>query len=167
MKIVADDKIPFLKGVLEPFADVEYVPGNMITNEHVKDADALIIRTRTQCNEKLLKGPAFNSLVRLPSDTIISIHNSVKIMVLSGKMLRAAMLHRSISILHLHCSIWLIEFGFPLQDRVLGVVGVGNVGSKVVHTAEMLDMRVYLCDPPRVRRRCLWIYFTGWHIQGM
>jgi len=40
---------------------------------------------------------------------------------------------------------------FKLKDRVLGVVGVGNVGSKVVRTAELLNMRVYLNDPPRVR----------------
>jgi erythronate-4-phosphate dehydrogenase len=41
--------------------------------------------------------------------------------------------------------------GFKLEDRVLGVVGVGNVGKKVVRTAEILNMRVYLNDPPRVR----------------
>jgi erythronate-4-phosphate dehydrogenase len=41
--------------------------------------------------------------------------------------------------------------GFKLEERVLGVIGVGNVGKKVVHTAEILNMRVYLNDPPRVR----------------
>ena len=55
IKIIADDKIPFLKGVLEPYADIDYYPGNEITNDHVKDADALIVRTRTKCNEELLK----------------------------------------------------------------------------------------------------------------
>jgi erythronate-4-phosphate dehydrogenase len=42
-------------------------------------------------------------------------------------------------------------FGFSLKDRVLGVVGVGNVGTKVVMTADLMGMRVYLCDPPRAR----------------
>jgi erythronate-4-phosphate dehydrogenase len=53
--------------------------------------------------------------------------------------------------------------GFPLSHRVLGVVGVGNVGSKVVSTAEMLGMRVYLCDPPRVRNEgvCGFISLEG------
>lgn len=32
MKIVADDKIPFLKGVLEPYAEVVYLPGSSISS---------------------------------------------------------------------------------------------------------------------------------------
>ena len=30
MKIVAEDRIPFLRGVLEPFAEVVYLPGAKI-----------------------------------------------------------------------------------------------------------------------------------------
>ena len=56
MKIVADTNIPFLKGVLEPYAQVEYLDGRSINREAMLDADALIIRTRTKCNEETLKG---------------------------------------------------------------------------------------------------------------
>ena len=49
MKIVADNKIPFLKGVFEPFAQVVYLPGKEIDNAALRDADALITRTRTKC----------------------------------------------------------------------------------------------------------------------
>src|SRR5690554_4050951 len=55
MKIVADDKIPGLKGVFEPFAEVLYLPGKDIGPDDVKDADALIVRTRTACNAQLLE----------------------------------------------------------------------------------------------------------------
>ena len=58
MKIVCDDKIPFLRGVLEPYAEVVYLPGKQTTAEVVKDADAVITRTRTICNEALLKDSA-------------------------------------------------------------------------------------------------------------
>jgi len=54
MKVIADDKIPFLKGVLEPFCEVEYLPGTRITRETLKNADAILIRTRTQCDAALL-----------------------------------------------------------------------------------------------------------------
>ena len=54
IKIVADSNIPFLKGVFEPYADVVYIDGMGIGKDDVKDADALIIRTRTRCNEELL-----------------------------------------------------------------------------------------------------------------
>ena len=56
MKFVIDDKIPFIKGVLEPFAEVAYLPGGKISAADVSDADALVVRTRTCCNEALLKG---------------------------------------------------------------------------------------------------------------
>lgn len=61
MKIIADSAIPFLEGVLEPFAEVRYLPGKSITAADVRDADALIIRTRTRCDASLLE----DSRVRL------------------------------------------------------------------------------------------------------
>lgn len=56
MKIVIDDKIPYIKGAFEGLAEVVYLPGAKTTPEVVKDADAIITRTRTICNEELLKG---------------------------------------------------------------------------------------------------------------
>ncbi|TNF46631.1 MAG: erythronate-4-phosphate dehydrogenase, partial [Bacteroidetes bacterium] len=56
MKIIIDDKIPYIRGAFEKVAEVIYLPGNKTTPEVVKDADAIITRTRTICNEKLLKG---------------------------------------------------------------------------------------------------------------
>ena len=56
MKIVADKHVPFLEGVFEPYADVVYIDGRAINHDDIVDADALIIRTRTRCNEELLSG---------------------------------------------------------------------------------------------------------------
>ena len=54
MKIIIDDEIPYIKGVLEPYADVAYMKGDAISADSVKDADALMVRTWTVCDEKLL-----------------------------------------------------------------------------------------------------------------
>ena len=54
MKIVADAYIPFLKGLLDDVAQVVYLSPDNITADAVKDADALIVRTRTHCNASLL-----------------------------------------------------------------------------------------------------------------
>ena len=54
MKIIADSAIPFLKGVLEPFAEVRYLPGKAISAADVRDADALLTRTRTRCDAELV-----------------------------------------------------------------------------------------------------------------
>ena len=56
IKVVADRDIPFLKGALEAVADVVYLPGKEIDSLVLRDADALITRTRTKCNRALLEG---------------------------------------------------------------------------------------------------------------
>ena len=56
MLIVCDDKIPFLRGVFEPFSEVKYLTGSRITRDDIFDADALIVRTRTRCDRTLLEG---------------------------------------------------------------------------------------------------------------
>ena len=55
MKIIADDKIPYFKGVFEPFAEVLYLPGSKITPDDLADADVLVTRTRTTCDRALLQ----------------------------------------------------------------------------------------------------------------
>ncbi|MDR3327544.1 MAG: erythronate-4-phosphate dehydrogenase, partial [Prevotellaceae bacterium] len=54
LKIIIDDKIPYIKGAFEPVAEVVYLPGSKTTADIVRDADAIITRTRTVCNEQLL-----------------------------------------------------------------------------------------------------------------
>ena len=57
MKIVVDDKIPFIQEKLHLLADeVVALSGASISAADVRDADALIVRTRTRCDEALLKG---------------------------------------------------------------------------------------------------------------
>ena len=56
MKVVVDSAIPYLKGLLEPYFEVVYRPGQAFSKENVADADALIVRTRTKCDAELLEG---------------------------------------------------------------------------------------------------------------
>jgi erythronate-4-phosphate dehydrogenase len=151
MKIIADDKIPFLKGVLEPFADIVYVNGSEISNDHVRDADALIIRTRTRCNEKLLR----NSSVKFIGTATIGFdHIDTRYCDSRQIVWKNAPGCNSGSVMQYVASTLFSlssKMEFELKDRVLGVIGVGNVGSKIVRLAEMIGMRVYLCDPPKVR----------------
>lgn len=45
MKIVADNTVPFLKGIAEPIAEVKYLTSKEFTPENVQDADLLIVRS--------------------------------------------------------------------------------------------------------------------------
>lgn len=149
IKIIADDKIPFLKGVLEPFASVGYVPGNSFSNEIVSDADALIIRTRTICNESLLK----NSSVKLITTATIGFdhidreycdQNNIKWISSPGCNSTSVMQYITTVLLKIAQ-----KDDFLLKTKTIGIVGVGNVGSKVQKIAEILGMKVLLNDPPR------------------
>ena len=57
MKVIVDDKIPYIHEAISRIADeVVFLPGNAITADEVQDADALIVRTRTLCDRRLLDG---------------------------------------------------------------------------------------------------------------
>ncbi len=163
MKIVVDDKIPFIRGVLEPFADVLYKQGSLIGHEDVKNADALIIRTRTKCNKELLEG----SKVRfIATATIGSDHIDTEYCREKGIKWANAPGCNSGSVMQYVASALLSyakSENIKLEDRVLGVIGVGNVGKKVVRLAEMLGMQVLLNDPPRqeVEGDCGFISLEG------
>ena len=56
IKIIVEKNIPFFRGLLDDVADVSYLAPDDLTKDAVADADAIVTRTRTKCNEELLKG---------------------------------------------------------------------------------------------------------------
>lgn len=151
MKIVCDDKIPFLRGVLEPFAEVVYLPGKQTTAEVVRDADAVITRTRTKCDAALLSG---SSVKVIATATIGFDHIDTAWCESHGILWRNAPGCNSWSVKQYIASVLVSlsrRHGLDLSAMTLGVVGVGNVGSKVAEVASLLGMKVLLNDPPRAR----------------
>lgn len=152
MKIICDNKIPFLKGALEPYADVVYLPGSETTADVVSDADALITRTRTKCNEALLKG---SSVKIIATATIGFDHIDTVWCERNGISWTNAPGCNSWSVQQYIASLLVTmasEIGFNCSDKTLGVIGVGNVGSKVAKIAAVLGFKVLLNDPPRARK---------------
>ena len=148
MRIVADDKIPFLKGVFEPYAEVRYLPGGAIRQEDLRNADALITRTRTRCNRELLAGTP----VRFIATATIRFHHidAAAMKELEIDWTNAPGCNaRSVAG---YLAAALTGFQRPLRGLTLGVVGVGNVGRRIVETGEALGMRVLRNDPPRAER---------------
>ena len=151
MKIVCDDKIPFLRGVLEPFAEVVYLPGKQTTPEVVRDADAIITRTRTKCDAALLSG---SSVKVIATATIGFDHIDTAWCESHGILWRNAPGCNSWSVKQYIASVLVSlsrRHGLDLSAMTLGVVGVGNVGSNVAEVASLLGMKVLLNDPPRAR----------------
>ena len=163
MKVIIDDKIPFIKGALEPYADVKYMAGNIITNETLKDTDALIIRTRTKCNATLLENTKVKFIASATIgydhiDTEYCNKNEIKWINAPGCNSGSVMQYVASAILH-----YAYQKNISLKDRVIGVVGIGNVGKKIVRLAEIFGMQVLLNDPPRARKEgnCGFISLDG------
>ncbi|MCU0407855.1 MAG: 4-phosphoerythronate dehydrogenase [Bacteroidales bacterium] len=151
MRIIADDKIPFLRGVLEPFAEVIYMPGRSIDRKALREADALLTRTRTKCNRETLE----NTKVKfIGTATIGYDHIDTGFCESAGIYWTNAPGCNSSSVQqYIMSALFSIsqKEGFSLTDKTIGIVGVGNVGSKVEKAARLFGMKVLLNDPPRER----------------
>jgi erythronate-4-phosphate dehydrogenase len=151
MKIVIDDKIPYIHGAFEEVAEVVYLPGSKTTLEVVKDADALVTRTRTICNEKHLAG---SSVKFIATATIGYDHIDTDYCNAAGIEWTNAPGCNSKSVEQYIASTLMIlaeRKNLQLNALCIGVVGVGNVGSKVARVCNLLGMKVLINDPPRER----------------
>ncbi|MDR2126747.1 MAG: 4-phosphoerythronate dehydrogenase [Prevotellaceae bacterium] len=149
MKIVVDNKIPFIKGVFEPFANVVYKAGDEILHVDLVDADALVIRTRTICNAKLLEntGVKFIASATIGFDHIdadFCRRNNIAWANAAGCNSSAVAQYVLAALLQIFS-----KYGMPLNKTTIGIVGVGNVGKKVENICRILGMKVLLCDAPR------------------
>jgi len=151
MKIIIDDKIPYIHGAFEQVAEVIYLPGSKTTPEVVKDADAIITRTRTICNEKLLKD---SSVKFIATATIGYDHIDTEYCESAGIKWTNAPGCNAESVNQYIASAlfsWSMKNRTNLDGKTIGIVGVGQVGSRVAKTCETIGMKVLLNDPPRER----------------
>ena len=153
MKIVVDDKIPYICEKLAFLADdVVYLKGSEISNEDVKNADALIVRTRTRCDKHLLEG---SKVQFIATATIGFDHIDTEFMRQAGIYWTNCPGCNAASVAqYLECSLLLLkqEKGLDFQEITIGIIGCGHVGSKVKAVAERLGMRVLVCDPPLAQK---------------
>lgn len=150
--IVIDDKIPFIQGILEPYADIRYLSPQNITPDAVHDADMLIIRTRTRCNADLLEGSRcrFIGTATIGFDHIDTEYcrrHAIKWINAPGCNADSVAQYITASLLR-HAEKQAVD----LQTKCIGIVGVGHVGRQVEIHCRRLGMQVLLNDPPRAEK---------------
>lgn len=150
MKVIVDNKIPYIeKPLFEMGIDSVYLPGAEINSEMIKDADALIVRTRTHCDESLLDG---SSVKFIATATIGFDHIDTEYCKKNGIVWANSPGCNSGAVeQYIHSSLLLLEKerNLKLGESTIGIVGVGHVGSRVARVARSLGMKVLLNDPPR------------------
>lgn len=151
MKLVVDENISFAKEAFSVFGDVTLLSGREITKHNLRDADVLIVRSVTNVDEALLKNTPikFVGTATIGTDHIdLDYLKSNNIVFADAKGCNAfAVAEYVLTALIKICA----NEEISLQDKSIGVVGVGNVGSKVVKFAELLGLKVLKNDPPLQR----------------
>ncbi|MHC5174255.1 MAG: 4-phosphoerythronate dehydrogenase [Planctomycetota bacterium] len=151
MKIIADQNIPFVKECFSSIGDVTLIAGREITAESVKDADILLVRSITKVNADLLEASAVKFVA---TATIGTDHIDQDYLTAGGIGFASAPGSNANSVAEYIVAALLTlakKNTFHLAGTSIGIVGVGNVGSKVEIKCRALGMDVVLNDPPLQR----------------
>ena len=151
LNIIVDENIVFAKEAFALFGNVTLLSGREINNSILKDADILIVRSITKVDKELLKNTPvkFVGTATIGTDHIdLEYLKKNKIAFADAKGCNAYSVAEYLIVSLLNLSV---RFNFTLKEKSIGIVGVGNVGSKVAKFADALGMKVLLNDPPLQR----------------
>ena len=152
MKIIADENIPYVKECFDSVGEVTTISGRKIAAEGVKDADALLVRSITKVNEKLLAGSCvkFVATATIGTEHIDQDYlsqNNIAFASAPGSNANSVAEYIVSALLRLAD-----KYNFDPAEKSIGIIGTGNVGSKVEQKAAAMGMNVFLNDPPLARQ---------------
>lgn len=153
--ILMDAAIPYLADLVAPHCRLVTKAGSAITAEDAAEADALVVRTRTRCDEALLKGSRVRLIVTATIgfdhiDRTWCAANNIRVVTAAGCNARGVLQWVSAVLVG-----YLRSTNRTPQATTLGIIGVGHVGGLVKQYAESWGFRVICCDPPRQAREGL------------
>ncbi|MCK4308142.1 4-phosphoerythronate dehydrogenase [candidate division WOR-3 bacterium] len=152
IKIVGDENIAFLKETFSRLGEVTALPSHQITNKNIKDAEVLLVRSPTRVDQELLKE---SSVKFAGTATIGTDHIDTEYLEKRGIILASAPGVNSNAVAEYLVACLLVlakRKKFTLQGKTIAVIGVGNIGSKVVKKCRALGMIPLLNDPPHRRK---------------
>ncbi len=148
MKIVADENIPCVERAFASLGDVELLPGRSMRSEQVRDADILLVRSVTRVDEGLLAG----SKIRFVGSTTIGFDHIDRTYLESrGIGFSTAPGSNAISAAEYVISALMVlseRNSFNLEEKTVGIIGCGNVGSRVLEKLSALGVQSLVNDPP-------------------
>ena len=152
LKILADENIPYVRECFGSAGQVELLSGRLMTAEAVREADAVLVRSITKVGAELLEG----SRVKFVGTATIGFeHVDVDYLKSKGIGFASAPGSNANSVAE-YIVAALLSVGkkkkIELEGKSIGIVGVGNVGSRVERKVEALGMKAYLNDPPLKRK---------------
>ncbi len=153
MQILADENIPFVNETFAKLGKVRTISGRNLNSADLAEAEVLLVRSVSQVNEKLLSGSA----VRFVGTATIGLdHIDLNYLEEQGIGFAYAPGCNAIAVSEYLISALLIiaeRQGFKLADKTVGIIGCGNVGSRVFHKMEALGVNCLLYDPPLAEKK--------------
>jgi len=148
MKIIADENIPAVAEAFGTLGDVTLLPGRSLRAQDVRAADVLLVRSVTRVGRDLLEG----SQVRFVGSATIGFdHVDRDYLQSRGIGFATAPGSNATSAAEYVVSALLAlgeREGFRLAGRTVGIVGCGNVGSRVRDRLAALGCECLINDPP-------------------
>ncbi len=152
MKIIADANIPYVAECFSSIGEIEIVRGREITPTVVAGADALIVRSVTRADSSLLA----KSKVRFVGTATIGFDHVDTEYLSQNNIGFASAPGSNANSAAEYVIAALLEIGqkhkINLEGKSIGIIGVGNVGSRVAKKAAALGIKVKLNDPPLQRQ---------------
>lgn len=153
LKLVIDENISFAKEVFSQFGEIKLINGREINNDILKDADILLVRSLTKVNENLLKrtkvkfvGTATIGIDHIDLDYLNK--NNIAFSDSRGCNADAVTEYVFSTLINL-C----YEKKIELSRLSIGIIGVGNIGSRVAKISNSLNIQTFLNDPPLERAK--------------
>jgi len=150
-KIIIDDAVPYAQEIFSHLGQVTTLPGREIQKHHLLDADALIVRSRTKVNAKLLE----ETPVKFVGSTVVGLDHVDQTWLAQNDIhfySAQGCNSNSVAEFVLTALFQLAEErNFDLTQKTLGIIGVGHVGKLVKQKADILGIKTLLNDPPRQR----------------
>jgi erythronate-4-phosphate dehydrogenase len=148
MKIIADENIPCVEQAFSSLGEVNLLPGRGMQPAQLRDADILLVRSVTSVDQALLQDSAIRFV---GSATIGFDHVDRDWLQQQGIGFATAPGSNAVSAAEYVVSALLLmaqRKGFDLKEKTVGIIGCGNVGSRVRSRLAALGMRTAVNDPP-------------------
>ena len=148
MKIIADENIPCVQQAFASLGEVSLLPGRGLQAAQVRDADILLVRSVTRVDAALLEG---SSVRFVGSATIGFDHVDRDYLQQQGIGFATAPGSNATSAAEYVVSALMVlseQQGFELAGKTVGIIGCGNVGSRVRRKLSALGMQCRVNDPP-------------------
>ncbi|MDE0404430.1 MAG: 4-phosphoerythronate dehydrogenase [Nitrospira sp.] len=151
MQFVVDENIPFAREAFSHLGSVTLLPGRGITREAIRHTDALIVRSVTKVDAMLLA----DTKVQFVGTATTGIEHIDREYLAARNIAFAAALGCNANAVAEYVLTALLVTahakGLSLNEKTLGIIGAGRIGSIVAAKAPALGMRTLLHDPPLAR----------------